>query len=296
MRKLLTVLLGLGVFACCMPCAAQQAKPGVAPPPNMLQLVIEQVKPGKGGPHEKTEAAYVAAFSKMKDPAHYIAMTELSGGNDAWFLADTKDWAYFEKGVDEMTNGPLSSELQKVSLADGDLLSETRTYFLEYMPELSYRPDNNIGEARYMLADVVRVKPGHGKEFEELRKQINAAHEKVNMDEHMIVYYAGIGTRSGMYIIFEPLKTLSSMDEIQKLHGDGSEYRKALGDDFMQKAREFNSSNLVSMETQLFSIDPHMSFVSDEVASAAPSFWHPKTQLAKKSAATPAGKKEPEKK
>jgi hypothetical protein len=296
MRKLLIVLLGLGVFARCVPCVAQQAKPGVAPPPKMLQLVIEQVKPGKGGPHEKTEAAYVAAFSKMKNPAHYIAMTELSGGNDAWFLADTKDWAYFEKGVEEMTNGPLGGELQKVSAADGDLLSETRTYYLEYMPELSYRPDINIGETRYMLADVVRIKPGHGKDFADLRKQINAAHEKVNMDEHMIVYYAGIGTRTGMYVIFEPLKNLSSMDEIQKLHAEGSDYRKALGDDFPQKARDFDSAALVSSETQLFTIDPRMSFVSDEVAKVAPAFWRPKPETAKKSAVMPAGRKETEKK
>lgn len=296
MRKLLTALLGLGVFYCFTPCVAQQAQPGVAPPPKMLQLVIEEVKPGKGGPHEKTEAAYVAAFSKMKSPAHYIAMTELSGGNDAWFLADTKDWAYFEKGVEEMTNGPLAGELQKVSVADGDLLNETRTYYLEYMPELSYRPEMNIGEARYVLADVVRIKPGHGKDFADLRKQINAAHEKVNMDEHMIVYYAGIGTRTGMYVIFEPLKTLSSMDEIQKLHAEGSDYRKALGDDFPQKARDFDAAALVSSETQLFSIDPHMSFVSDEVAKVAPAFWRPKTEAAKKNAAMPAGKKETEKK
>jgi hypothetical protein len=296
MRKLLTVILGLGVFGCYLPCAAQQTKAGVAPPPKMLQLVIEEVKPGKGGPHQKTEAAYVAAFSKMKNPAHYIALTELSGGNDAWFLADTKDWAYFEKGVDEMTSGPLAADLQKVSVADGDLLNETRTYYLEYMPELSYRPDINIGETRYVLADIVRVKPGHGKDFADLRKQINAAHEKVNMDEHMIVYYAGIGARTGMYIIFEPLTKLSSLDEIQKLHADGSDYRKALGDDFQQKARDFQTNAQVSSETQLFNVDPHMSFVSNEVADVAPSFWRPKTEMAKKSVATPAGKKEGEKK
>ena len=40
------------------------------PPPKILQIFIESVKPGKGGAHEKIEVGWPQAFAKAKWPSH----------------------------------------------------------------------------------------------------------------------------------------------------------------------------------------------------------------------------------
>jgi hypothetical protein len=55
---------------------------------------------------------------------------------------------------------------------------------------------------------------------------------------------------------------------------------------------------LISTETDLFAVEPEMSYVSEQVAVAAPDYWHPKAVVAKakkESAASPAAKKEEKK-
>ena len=113
-------------------------------------------------------------------------------------------------------NKAVSAEISKVASTDGELINGTRTFILDYVPELSYRPNFKLGETRVFMVDTVRVKPGHGKEFSDIRKAVNAAHEKANMDEHMIVYYAGMGASGGTYFIFEPVKSVADLDEVDK--------------------------------------------------------------------------------
>ena len=62
-----------------------------------------------------------------------------------------------------------------------------------------------------------------------------------------------------------------------RLHDDDSAYRKALGDDFAKMSREFAANGLLSTESNMFSINPGMSYVSEDVAKVAPAFWNPKT-------------------
>jgi hypothetical protein len=257
--------------------AAQDKAP--TGPPKRLQLVIEDVKPGKGALHQKSEEAWLANFKRTNVPAYGIAMTAMTGRNEAWFANTMGDsWTQFDAwGKQMQSNKVVQTALDKAGETDGDLINSSRTYYLDYVPDLSYRPDFKLADVRFFVVDTVRVKPGHGKEFSDIRKAVNAAHEKANMDEHMIVYYAGMGAAGGTYFIFEPMKSVADFDEVDKLHGDDSAYRKALGDDFAKTNREFSANGLMSVETNLFAISPSMSFVSDEVAKAAPDFWNPKT-------------------
>jgi hypothetical protein len=297
MRKLLTLVVGICVLMSYSNLLAQE-KTSDSGPPKRLQLVIEDVKPGKGAAHEKSEAVWLATFLQTNIPSYGIGMTSMTGRSEAWFVNIMGDsWADWDKWGKQMdSNKAVAAELAKAGAADGELINGQRTYYLDYDPDISYRPDFKLGEYRFFLVDTVRVRPGHGHEFAELRKAINAAHEKVNMDEHMLVYYAGMGGAGGTFFIFEPLKTIASMDEIEKLHGDGSEYRKALGEDFQKMNREFQQSGLMSIENDMFAISPKMSYVSEATVKLAPDFWLSKTALAKArpmtASAVPAAKKE----
>jgi hypothetical protein len=278
MRKLLSISLGLVVLFSYTLSAQEKSSNG---PPKRLQLIIEDVKPGRGAAHQKSEEAWLAAFKRTNVPAYGLAMTSMTGRNEAWFANSMgESWAQWDEwGKKMQSDKVVAASLDTASERDGDLINNSRTFYLDYVPELSYRPDFKLGEVRFFMVDTVRVKPGHGKEFSDIRKAVNAAHEKANMDEHMIVYYASLGAAGGTYYIFEPIKSIRDFDEMDKLHDDNSAYRTALGDDFQKMNHEFALNGLLSTESNLLAISPSMSYVSEEVAKAAPDFWNPKTSV-----------------
>lgn len=282
MRRLVTLLLGLCVLMSYSNLFAQE-KSADSGPPKRLQLVIEEVKPGKGAAHEKSEAAWLATFLQANVPAYGIGMTSMTGRSEAWFVNTMgESWSQWDKWGKQMEgNKTFAAEIAKVNAADGELLNGSRTVLLSYVPDMSYRPDFKLGEYKYFLVNTVRVRPGHGKEFSDIRKAVNAAHEKANMDEHMVVYYAEMGGMGGTFYIFEPLKSIADMDELDKLHGDGSAYQKNLSEDFQKMNREFAQNGLISVQNDMFSINPKMSYVSESTAKLAPDFWLSKTALAK---------------
>jgi hypothetical protein len=284
-----------------VPAAAQSdhdsAKSG---PPPIIQLIREDVKPGKGPAHEKSETAWAASYKKANLKYYYLATTTLTGPSEAWFLAAFDSMADVEKATTELAaNKTVQAEIDRIGATDGDLLSGTRSTFLFYNPDLSYRPDFNIGDYKYVMVDTYRVKSGHGEQFAALRKAVNAAHEKAGLDEHMLVYNVGLGGPGGTFIVFQPTKSLKEWDEAGKTHGKGSAYYEATGDEGRKKFTEYAREDQQFFQRDFLAISPGMSAVSEKVMAANPDFWKPKTAMAKAAAGkstTPAAKKEPARK
>src|SRR5215218_5039982 len=81
------------------------------PPPKVLQIFRETVKPGHSAAHANTEAGWPAAFAKADAPGHYLALTSTSGPNEAWFITGYESFAAYEKdnaGIE--ANAALSAE------------------------------------------------------------------------------------------------------------------------------------------------------------------------------------------
>src|SRR5580698_6015848 len=101
---------------------------GASGPPQVLVINREFLKPGKGGPHEKTESAFAAAAKANKAPFHYLGMTSLTGQDRALFLsgyASFTEWANERAAMDKMP--ALGAALDNAMIPDGDLLSGTDT-------------------------------------------------------------------------------------------------------------------------------------------------------------------------
>jgi len=280
-----------------MPAAAQAstdtAKSG---PPPVIQVFREEVKPGKGPAHEKTEGLWAAAYKKANLKYHYLATTTMSGPPEAWFFAAFGSMDDVEKANTALSaNKVVQAEIDRIGATDGDLLSGARSTFLFYNKELSYRPDFNVGEYKYFMVETYKVKPGHSDQFAEVRKAVNAAHEKAGLDEHMLVYNVGLGGPGGTVLVFQPLKSLAEYDQMGKLHGKGSPYFETVGDDGRKKFNDYARESSTFFQRDLMAINPAMSVVSEQIMAANPEFWKPNTAMAKASAkgTTPAAKKEP---
>jgi hypothetical protein len=288
MRQVSFLAVGC-VLLCGVSLVAAQEQ-AVMGPPKVLQIFREEVKPGKGPAHEKIEAAWARTFNKANYPAHYIAMTSVSGPSEAWFLEGHDSLASAERAEQFVEkNAALKGEVDQISQQDGELLSGGRSIIALYREEMSYRATGvNIGQMRYFYVTTVRVRPGHQDDFIEWNKIIRAAHEQANVPEHWAVFQVTLGMPAGTYLIFQPLKSLTEVDAFAQTHGKA--YQDATGDEGRKKLRELASAGLLSSETNIFAFSSKMSYVSKETASADPDFWTPKPAVKAATVAKKEGK------
>jgi hypothetical protein len=265
------------------PCSTlvQAQEPVSGSPPKVLQIFVESVKPGKGAAHEKVEVGWPQAFRKAKWPSHYLAMTSMTGPSEAWFLTGYDSYASWEADQKHMEQTPsLSRELERLSLRDGELLSGTRGIVAVYREDLSYRPNIKLGEMRYFSVSTISLRPGYDSAFADIRKLVQAGHEKTNMDEHWAMFQVVSGMPGSTYLLFLPMKTLEEADVAVEIHG--KPYLDVVGEAGRRQLREFARAGYASVEANLFAFSPKMSYPSEELASSDPAYWKPAAASAPK--------------
>jgi hypothetical protein len=264
--------LVLGIAA--LPAFSQA--PASSGPPKVLQIFREEVKPGKGSIHEKTEAGWPKAFAKAKWPVHYLAVTSVTGPGEAWFLSGYPSYAAYETDQRNIEkDATLTAETQRLSAIDGELLTQGRSMLASFREDLSYNTGADLSKMRYFSITVTRVRPGHEAEFVEARKIVKAAHEKAGLPDGMAIYQVSSGAPSGTFLGIVARQTLEELDKSAAIHGEA--YMQALGGDAGQKKlADIQSSAIVSSETNVFAFSPSMSYSSPEMIAGDPAFWGPK--------------------
>jgi len=279
----LVVLLPVGISGI----AAGQDKAVL--PPKVLVATREYTKPGKSGmQHDKTESLFVQAMMHAKSPTHYLAMESLSGKSRALFFTGFDSFDAWEKDIKAVEkNTALLAALDHAGEVDGDLLSEIDGTVLAFREEYSLRPEVNIAHTRYFEISSWEVKHGHDKDWEEIVKLVKAAYEKIP-GAHWAAYQAVYGFPDTTYIIFNPMK---SLDEVDKNFAADKDFEAALGEEGGKKLSELSARAIESSQTNLFAINPRMSYPADEWVTGDPGFWEPKpaaAAAAKKPADKPA--------
>jgi len=276
MQRLTTFLLGMCFLAGGWSVAvAQEMSEGGMPPPKVLVISREFVKPGKTGTvHEKSESAFVQAMAKAKWPTRYLAISSLSGRSRVLFLTGYDSFDAWEKdNLVTMKNAGLSATLDRALVADGELLSDYDQTVATYSEEQSLRANGDLSHMRYFEVSLYRVKPGHRQEWGEIVNLVKAAYEKIP-DAHWATYEVAFGQQEGTtYLIFSARKSGS---EIDHAFAQVKDFIAAMGEDGMKKLRDLESSAIESDQTNLFAFTPSMSYAPEEWIKADPDFWKPK--------------------
>lgn len=274
MKSIASCLLGATLLSAGLSLAvAQEAPEGTTPPPKVLVIDREFLKPGRGGSgHDKTESAFVQAFSRAKWPTHYFAANSLTGRNRTLFFIGYDSFEAWEKdSMAQQKNATLSAALDRAVVADGDLLSETDAGAFTYNEEESLRGPVDIAHMRYFEISLYRVRPGHRKEWADLVKLVKDAYDKIP-DVHWAVYQAMYGQEDVTYLVIIPMKSAS---EIDKSMGTDKQFAENMGEEGMKKLSELESSAVEFTQTNLFQFNPAMSYPRDEWVKADPGFWKP---------------------
>jgi hypothetical protein len=232
--------------------------------------------------HDKTETGISAAFAKAKFPYYYVGLTSMSGPSRGLYLTQYSSFADWEKGNKIVEKNPtLNAEVEKASVADGELLSSVDTGVFTYDADLSFHPHADISHGRYMELIAFQVKPGHRKDWEKIVAIVKAGHEKAGTSAHWAMFEPAYGREDGNYIA---LTSLKSMTEIDNDFMDDKKWAEAMGEEGMKKLDELFAETVTSSHSELFSVNPHQSYVSPDWIAADPDFWKPKAAAAKPAA------------
>lgn len=273
--KTIRIFAGLCVCiggVCGSPVAmAQETAAKATPPPKVLQIDVEYLKPGKfGSAHQKTEDAFVKVSQSDKSAAHYMAMQSLSGPPRALFFFSYDSFADFEKQRNTNMNSPSAGQIDAAYEADGELLSSMATNIYTLREDLSHTPNLAIATMRYMQISLIHLRPGHQAEWEEYLKMLSANLDKMGTGRPIAVYQSAYGWENGgVWLLITPMK---SLDEVDKADASIAKFRETMGEENTKHYRELVASAVASSQRNLFAFDPQMSSVPDSWV-AADSFW-----------------------
>jgi hypothetical protein len=276
MRKIAGILLGLSLLLGTASIAgAQDNSSATTSPPKVLVIMREFLKPGRGGErHEKSESAFIQAFTAAKWPTHYLALESITGKPRVLFFTGYASFDAWEKDNQAAAkNAALTAAIGRATAADGELLDSYDESTWVYREDQSLRAPVDIAHMRYFAIERFQVRPGHEKDWDDAVKLVKAAYEKNVPDAHWAMYQAVYGVPSGNYIVITPMKSAS---EIDHEFAEDAKFIAAMGEDGMKKLSELSSSAIESIESNIFSFNPRMSYVGDDWIKADPDFWKPK--------------------
>jgi hypothetical protein len=272
-----TIGLCVGLCLCIggvsgLPSARAQETAKVTPPPKVLVIDIEWLKPGKGGStHQKTENAFIQANEKAKVPIHYLALEALSGPPRSLFFFSYASFAALEKErQQEMSDTALSADIDRAYAEDGELLSSTARNIFTLRDDLMAEPGVAIPTMRYMQITRVTVRPGHQADWEEYLKMLRSNLDKTQPGRHVALYQSAFGWENGgIWLLITPMK---SLDEVDQANATSAKFIKNMGDTNMKRYRELAGLAIESSQRNLYAFNPEMSYVQDEWVTADP-FW-----------------------
>jgi hypothetical protein len=252
---------------------AQEAGAKVTPPPKVLVMDVEFLKPGKSGaPHQKTESAFVTVAKNAKSQNYYLASQAVSGPPRTIFTFGYDSFAAFEKQLKEDATGPMAAQLDSAFQADGELLASLQRSVFVLHDDMSANAPCAIGTMRYFQITRVKLHPGQRKNWEEFLKMWKDAVTKTDPDAHIAVFSEAYGWESGgVWLLIHPMKSLA---EVDTLNANNEKFRQNVGD--WAHYQELLGAAFESSQSNLFAFDPSMSYVSDDWVKADPTFWNKK--------------------
>ncbi len=254
-------------FIAWVPSAGAQKSPDLTPP-NILVIQQEMLKPGMSGrAHQKTESAFVQAMSNAKSPVHYFAADSMSGPSRSLFFMGFDSYGDWQKSLEPLMQDPA---FDSASQADGKLLKNFATVVFRYQPDRSANPDVDLAQMHFMEITVITIKPGHDEEWQQLAKLHDQAYGKVP-GMHYAMWKEVLGNDSGgEYIVTQPMRSLAEMDA---MHVAAGKAWAAVSADQKKKMRDLEAACFVSIHSNLYALNPKMSYVPDRWKTASPDFW-----------------------
>jgi hypothetical protein len=244
---------------------------GPTPPPPLIQRFREVVKVGRGDAHETLERAWAVAYANSKLPVYSIALTAMTGPNDAIWMSG---WSSFKEFDDAnmaiAKNKELTAAISQFSAKDADYISDAVATIWALRPDLSYRDTVDWSQMHAYEILTVRARPGHNDDLKRIVDKLAATHKAARTSAHWAMYQGMMGVPDGTYLVLVPHKSVADLDIGMK---EDAQFGKALGEAGGKELEKLSSDGIISVETNLFAVNAKTSYVSDAWRAADVDFW-----------------------
>ena len=254
--------------------ATAQTKESTASGPTLYQyLVVQVLKPGSHDAYIKAEQADAQALQQANVPDYYIGMQSITGPETVIYDFGHTSFADMVKVHEAvMANKALLQKLQSTDATEGaDVASVTRSLYM-FRKDLSLNPDVDFPKMRFMDMLLFHVREGHEEEFEQAVKLYMKAYQTAVPDAYWAMFQKTYGEGSGdTFLLVTPLKSLADEDGMM---GNAKKLRSSVGDAQMEAMMKLGASTIASSESNLFYLNPSISYVPNSWAQDSPGFWN----------------------
>jgi len=227
------------------PALAQTGLPSGCPPPPLLEVVrlAPDAAPQAPGPLPAEGAG----------GAPSLRFEVVAGAAGSWRFTGLPSFSAWQQQLERRTPAAGSAWLGR------------------YRAELSYRADVDLSQARYLMAQLVEMRPGQSAAFAEIRRLDNAAHVAAEADENWAVYELLAGAPAATFLVLTPMRSLAYEDDVPRLFL--AKIRAALGDTGRARMQELHSLAVARAETTFLRLRPGASRPPAAWRSRDPAFW-----------------------
>jgi hypothetical protein len=241
--------------------------------PKFLQVIRESVKAGRAAEHAKWEAGWPAAFEKAGSKTVYLALTSLTGPQEAWFIIPFASQGGYGEMLAEETSPALGPEMERLSKGDAEFVSDITSMQALARPDLSHGQFPDMSKVRFYEVMALRVKIGYEPEWIAAMQSYKTAAAKAAPSASCRTYQVIAGAPAGTYLL---MSSTTSFADFDKMASDDEGIWKAIPPDELSTMGKFFKEGVVSILTQRFKVEPSMSYVDAATRAKDPSFWGPK--------------------
>ncbi|MGO8731325.1 MAG: hypothetical protein ACLQVM_00855 [Terriglobia bacterium] len=268
MKKWLCSIAGLSLAL-----AGSLAAQAQTPPPNILNIQTDNIKPYADAPYDKVASESAALSQQLKDPTHVLGMEALTGSPRAIYLSGYDSFEALQKNEEWLLgDAATDAKLDALDARQALNVSEVHYTIWHYRPDLS----NNVAGAdiphsRYWEVIVFHMRPGHNEQFKELAKLYQDANLKIGQNIPWAAYEGLMGV-SDAYLLLVPMTSLKDQDTGLAHEKD---FGAALGDDGRRLMNQLSGESVASVEDNIWMVIPEWSYVEKSWIEADPQYWAP---------------------
>ena len=273
----LIILFSMLAFARTAPAQESNADAGNAGPPKFLNMLHQELKPGRVGAYDELETSIVRIYNRENIPVFWVELESITGPSEVLYVNLFDSSEEMARSM-EALNAGLAAHPELVQMQDRLLQENTSnatTVLAVRRDDMGYRAKTiDFSKMRALRLSTVFAHPGYERAFMETEWSLSEASEKVHAQSAWAVYEVVGGLPEPAFVIVTPMRSLQEIDDVVET---SESVKKAEGGALQQHLQELARVAYGTSDTRLFSVGQKMSHVSKKFATGDADFWAPAT-------------------
>ena len=273
----LIILFSMLAFARTAPAQEGNADAGNAGPPKFLNMLHQELKPGRVGAYDELETSIVRIYNRENIPVFWVELESITGPSEVLYVNLFDSSEEMARSMEALSAG-LAAHPELVQMQDRLLQENTSnatTVLAVRRDDMGYRAKTiDVSKMRALRLSTVFAHPGYERAFMETEWSLSEASEKVHAQSAWAVYEVVGGLPEPAFVIVTPMRSLQEIDDVVET---SESVKKAEGGALQQHLQELARVAYGTSDTRLFSVGQKMSHVSKKFATGDADFWAPAT-------------------